>query len=322
MNDSKGLTTENLKKYVRGAFEAELNVYAQECVLSRMRVTYSRLGTPAKIHRPQKERPQTDIVRFMMVAGMIIGPILGIVMGIVEYSGTAGGFWWFLGCILVAVIYAVIGFVGGGVVIGGIWGLVERSREEERIDKINAANIKKYETALENDRRRVKNENLQKENLSQEMRRMESMIADSKESLRRIYAYNILCPDYQNLCAVSSIYGYLQKGRTNSLTFNDQTGDQGAYNIYEYELRMNLIIVNTQEILRRLDEISANQYELSKGLRAANARVEMLCKNVSKHIKDTRETLGRVERCAEITAYQAEQINRQQEFMNWLCLLN
>jgi len=239
-------------------------------------------------------------------------------MGIVEYCSSSVGFWYFLGAVIVAILFAIVGFVVGGLVIGGIWGGVELCQELKKVDAVNAKNEKKYQAALENDRRRVKNEKLQKERLLTEMDRMERMILDSKEELRRVYAYGILHPDYQNLCAVSSIYGYLQKGRTQGLTFNDVTGDQGAYNIYEYERRMNLIIVNTQEVLRRLDEIRTHQYELSEGLQAANARVDALCKGVSRHIKSTDGRLERMEQCAEITAYQAEKANQQLEFISWL----
>ena len=89
MSERKALSTEGLKKYVQGVFEAELNVYEQEQVLSRMRVTYGRLGIPAKISKSKDKEPETIIVDRMVVAGMIIGPIFGIIMGIVEYCSTA-----------------------------------------------------------------------------------------------------------------------------------------------------------------------------------------------------------------------------------------
>ena len=151
---------------------------------------------------------------------------------------------------------------------------------------------------------------------------MKRQISESQQRLNEIYGYNILFPDYRNICAVSSIYGYLQKGRTCSLAFNEQTGDQGAYNIYEYEMRMNLIITNTQEILNRLDEISVNQYELAEGLRKANSRIDLLCSSVNRHIKNTSQSLSEMQRCQSIIAYNTEQSQKQLEFINWLHLMH
>ena len=50
---------------------------------------------------------------------------------------------------------------------------------------------------------------------------------------------------------------YFESGRCSTLT-----GPDGAYNLYEQELRSNLIISNLQEINSKLDQIKANQYLL------------------------------------------------------------
>mgnify|MGYP007024707781 CR=1 FL=1 len=57
-------------------------------------------------------------------------------------------------------------------------------------------------------------------------------------------------PKYRNLVAVSQIYEYILSGRCTELG-----GYQGAYNLYEQETRMDIVIM-------RLDDIYEEEFSL------------------------------------------------------------
>ncbi len=315
------LAPNDLKKYVAGIFDTELNLYIQEQTLLRMKNTYNSLGREKNIAMPEKSEPQTVVADHMLTVGIIGGGIFGIVMGILQLIGTGFSF----GDAIVALIFAIICAVAGTIVcaltLGVVVGLLMLNREKKMINAEYEETIENYNLSLLCDDSRVRNENLQKSALLKDINAMKRRIEETKNNLQKMYGCGIISPDYRNIYAVSSIHGYLQKGRTRSLSFNEKTGDQGAYNIYEYEMRMNMIITNTQEILNRLDDISRNQYELAEGLRRANSRINSLCSSINTHIKNTDESLKRIEACQSIIAYNSQRTREELEFITWMNIL-
>lgn len=77
------------------------------------------------------------------------------------------------------------------------------------------------------------------------------------EALDKLYSFDIIYPKYRNIIAVSSISEYFDSGRCDSFT-----GPNGAYNMYEDELKQNLIISNLEAINDNLESIKNNQYSL------------------------------------------------------------
>ncbi len=87
-------------------------------------------------------------------------------------------------------------------------------------------------------------------------------IQNAEESIKKLYncrnelySYNIVFEKYRNIVALSTFYEYLMSGRCETLD-----GVNGAYNIYENELRLNTIIT-------KLDEIKENQFIIYNKLR-------------------------------------------------------
>ncbi len=78
----------------------------------------------------------------------------------------------------------------------------------------------------------------------------------------KYYAYNIIFPKYRNLEALSSIYEYLMTGRCNSLQ-----GSNGAYNLYETELRQNIIIAKLDYVINQLEQIKNSQFMLYESVK-------------------------------------------------------
>ena len=82
---------------------------------------------------------------------------------------------------------------------------------------------------------------------------------------QELYSYNLIYGKYRNFVSISSFIDYLMSGRCESLE-----GANGAYNLYETETRMNLIIDKLDVIINKLDCISQNQYYLYKKLNETN----------------------------------------------------
>ena len=92
-----------------------------------------------------------------------------------------------------------------------------------------------------------------------------------EKALDQLYAENVIFPKYRNFVAISAINEYLQSGRCDKLE-----GPDGAYNLYEMELRQNIIIAQLSSIIDNLEQIKNNQFSLYQELQAANQTIEAI----------------------------------------------
>lgn len=99
--------------------------------------------------------------------------------------------------------------------------------------------------------------------------RHEEAVSKLEKALSDLYAENVIFPKYRNLVAITAINEYLESGRCDKLE-----GADGAYNLYEMELRQNIIIGQLSNIIDNLEAIRNNQYSLYVELKRANETVE------------------------------------------------
>ena len=129
-----------------------------------------------------------------------------------------------------------------------------------------------------------------------------SVYENTERTLKQYYDRNILFAKYRNLIAVSSIYEYLQSGRCSTLE-----GYEGAYNIFENELRLNLIVTKLDDIIYRLDSIRDNQYMLYDAINRGNHTSEYLLQSLEK-IGDN----------GAVSAYNSSINAQNTEFLKWV----
>lgn len=110
-----------------------------------------------------------------------------------------------------------------------------------------------------------------KELVSDELSRAVDTYYKLVEGRNRLYSVNVVFPKYRNLIALSSFYEYLMSGRCASLE-----GANGAYNLYESEIRSNQVISQLGKVLGSLEQIKANQYMAYTQLTAVNNNLESL----------------------------------------------
>lgn len=112
---------------------------------------------------------------------------------------------------------------------------------------------------------------------------LQSTIAATQGILEKIYAADIIYPKYRNLVAVGMFCEYLMSGRCEKLE-----GHEGAYNIFENELRQNMIVSKLDDVTGRLDELKGNMHFLATSLeRGFSSMQGMMSLNAANHARST-----------------------------------
>lgn len=96
-----------------------------------------------------------------------------------------------------------------------------------------------------------------------------------KNSLEKLYDKNIIFPKYRNFVAITMISEYLESGRCSELE-----GPNGAYNLYESELRQNIIINQLSAIIDNLEQIRNNQFILYQEISNSNMVISNMLSNI------------------------------------------
>ena len=106
---------------------------------------------------------------------------------------------------------------------------------EEKVDKRNAI---------------LENERAKEAYCKKALPELDPVEAEARQKLDELYAEGIVHPKYRNLVAMSQIYEYFDTGRCDKLE-----GPDGAYNLFEAELRSNIIIAQLSQIMQKLDDM-------------------------------------------------------------------
>ena len=113
--------------------------------------------------------------------------------------------------------------------------------------------------------------------LDREIEETEELLKKTFAVRNELYAHDIIFGKYRDAIALSSFYEYLMSGRCTTLT-----GADGAYNIYENEVRMNHVISQLDTVISSLEEIKQNQYMMYQEMRSINASLQSLNSSMDK----------------------------------------
>ncbi len=105
----------------------------------------------------------------------------------------------------------------------------------------------------------------------------EALLKKTLTTRNELYGYNIVFEKYRNVVALSSFCEYLMSGRCSSLT-----GSDGAYNIYENEIRLNQVISQLDVVISSLEEIKQNQYMMYSELQNIHSSLYTLNNTMNK----------------------------------------
>lgn len=156
-------------------------------------------------------------------------------------------------------------------------------------------------TALEAERKNLHTENLTAVMLEKKLSEAEGVLEKLYKARSELYALNIVFGKYRNLVALSTFYEYLVSGRCDSLE-----GANGAYNIYEAEVRSNQIISQLSDVRKSLSSIQNTQYTVYTQLQDINQTTKRLTQSMDaacKALTDIKKSSANIEKNSEVIAY-------------------
>lgn len=245
-----------LAAYLEQIFNLEKSVLVQQNYMEKVNQLYYDVNN-TEIYRENEKKRGTSgkEVYIIMSCALIAGLVLAmIVLVFWTFSGHDSEYY-------PKIIFASVAF---SFVCGGIY----LSKEGKEVENENKAIEEKNKYI------RLENEKIEKwkkeesKTLQDEYKLLSEKLEETKKILEQLYNINIIFPKYRNIIAISSFYEYLMAGRCTELE-----GAEGTYNIFESELRMNLIINKIDDVIRHLEQIEQHQYMLYSAIQENNKQV-------------------------------------------------
>lgn len=313
------LSTKQLTEYLKHVADLEMSVYRQEQMkkeacysLSKREVTCKSIEEP-KDSSSAIEKPEDGSARLVnasssfknsMKKAMLIIGAAGIMIALaLLYLSNAGNtkktsmlevLMWF---------ELIASIVGIGIGIWMLWTGYSDYRYAKKMARQEkqaySENLKKYNEKVAAAKAKYKQEHdaylkekkqaeeeynadLQKaENgymlAEQKIEQMGVQLEQTKDLLNRFYDKGIVFAKYRNIVAMCTMYEYFAAGRCTALE-----GPDGAYNLYEMELRQNLIINQLELVNRNLEQVKQNQYVLYQGITAINQSLQGISEDIKR----------------------------------------
>ena len=264
-----------VKAYLKHAMELEGNIYTAQRICEQLRNRAAELAIPKTI----KEVEKTSVVRTIF-AGLILSVIPALISFlVVEFIFQGGG--------TSIALLVVVGFIMFGL-------LVVYFPEKKTYDA--------YCKEVEDERQRIKTEDVAKRVLLKEAEIIERKMQSSKKLLDSLYSMNVVHEKYRNLVAVTQLYEYFDTRRRNILE-----GNGGAYDLFEEELRKDMIIDRLDKIISQLDKLQRTLFLLFQELNKTNE----ILSSLGNDIRSANITLQGIQNMAAITAFNSTVIARE-----------
>ena len=294
---------QKLLDYIKTAIDVETDIETQNQISAEYQ-TWIAAKEPILIKKePQKPAYLDESGNDKGVAGFGIG--MGILMGI-------GGF-----LSMVAMPESLILIIFGLIVVAlSIWMIKvgadriryikEHNNNEaiafwKRTEKIKSENA-------ENEKRYYQN-HTEWQKLREEIdKKLETPHQQSLDIREKLYARNVMYPKYQNLPALTSIYEYLITGRCEGLT-----GPHGAYNLYEDEVRKDMVISQLSVVIQNLEQIKQNQYMLYQQVK----EIQQTTNSIEKELRQIKGYSVQIASLTALNAYYSALNERNTRITMW-----
>lgn len=348
--DMKELTTKDMTEYLKNVMELESSIYCQEETIQNMKLVYRnkvieqsnklfylkekpiiKKKEIAKPENPKDTRLYNPVeaeksahknqLRFSMIG------IIPVLIGICIHKRFVIGIGLFI-----IVFYLILAKISKSKIS-------QLEAKELRLDleyesKIAeyeqqvAVNEQEYETKLKEREQTEKQAQMNVREAETAQREADKMIEEefgvpltqTRQLLEKMYDLGVIFPKYRNWVAISTIYEYFATGRCTTLV-----GADGAYNLYESELRQNLIIGKLDEIVKQLEIIKQNQYTLFTELNKTNYIIKEMYNNTKKivdSIENIEDTVQEISHSSYITSYCAQVTAQNTEALKYITLIN
>lgn len=247
--------------YLKMLLQLEKNKYTLSTSLKRVSDLMPKL-----LEREEYEEP-TEIKCSGKEIGYLIGGIF-VLIPAVFMTFTAIYFGFGYGVIVYVIALLLLSLfpwiVGVGLIV---YSRDLKNKREER----NATKMENYINAIEEQENRLDREAECGKYLIAVSEKIEKQLNDTEDALDKLYSINVIHPKYRNLIAIASFCEYFETGRCVRLE-----GHEGAYNIFENEMRLDVIITNQEKLLDSLEQIKSNQYTLYCAMRESQYHLERI----------------------------------------------
>ena len=309
------LSTPKLIEYLKQVAALEASVYNQERTIDATRANFTenqpQLQEPPLYLKEMPDEP-TMSKNYLSVSGKLFLWCAGLLFfGIsVIVGGSAGSE---IGVGVVGIVLTVIGAILGIIFICQVVKSVKKDNQinadyvkayreyEQRKKEVEETNARLSEQQRDAHNKALIDLSTRKQafstNQNNTLTPMTRTLSETKECLAKLYDKDIIFGKYRNMVAMTSIYEYFASGRVSELT-----GPTGAYNLYESELRQNLVVSELQKINSNLEEIKANQYILYSEIKKGNETQRQILGEVASISRSAVE----IKNMAAITAYCAQ----------------
>lgn len=288
------MTDAVIKEYLQICVDVEKDSYTQDRLMAQMEDMIGKLGYAQQFWVPQKK----ELHGCYNEAGNF---------------GLMGALAFFFGCMISfspIIILGVILFV-----IAAFYAS-EGNKRVEAAEEEYQAELEKYNNRVKRDDQRVENELKRKAILQAELENLREAHAKTQKHLQSLYDCNIIHPKYRGLIPVCSLYGYFDTGVCTQLE-----GHEGAYNKYDNESRLDYIICKMDEVIKHLEDIKSNQYQLYSAIQESSEKCDRLIANTSQMVTqlngiqaqgtELNARIAQLQTTSDLTLYEAA-CNRQE----------
>ena len=337
----KEMTTQELTTYLKHAAELEASVYRQEAVVKKAnnnlrykepQETFVAMPMDGTEFLEPPAQPNIKIHKINMLIWLVwlVEGIWGILEFIdsffTEWSPYASNVW---ESQLFWLLLGISGLIGGGIGLvvtkkrimtenkkyDDLMKQYERNVEAER--EAYAQKMQEYErrkrTAEKEYHVKLASSKRNFEVAKREVQKLEISLTATRKLLEQLYTADIIFPKYRDMVAMCTIYEYFASGRCTELT-----GPNGAYNLYEAELRQNVIINRLDKIVSQLDQIKQNQYVLYQELK----HTDQLLQGIADDIRVIMNSTDKIARASAIAAHHTQVTAQNTEALKYITLIS
>lgn len=309
---SKELSTQNCIAYMNKVKDLEVSCFQQQRLCDGLndrikKCTNNVAAWSQEVSAPRPKHKKT-IGRsvghlFMPIVIGILGAMIGVALWYISLlillipSFFFDLDWWSEHPEVMAIICALLG------VIITIWIRISDDRDAK---KQYLSEIQKYDNMQKQLQPNIISAKQLIPELQSKLQASQQLLLRTRRILQDTYNMGYIYPKYRNIVAICTILEYLESGRCDSLT-----GANGAYNLYENELRSNIIIGKLSDIGEKLDQISDNRHLLAEVVSSS-------VRSTNRILNSMQGTLKQISQNTEYTQYYSQVTAQNTAFLSWV----
>lgn len=280
----------SIKNYLYHAMLLEKSIYGQKQIIASIERAIASLQRPRLIDKKSETKLIWALKSGIFEDGILLDIWIGICLGAIIsvflfVVGLFNGGWKLTSIVLCVYSIEILLFMVGYI------GVVRSTKKNNKQTQSYNKNAEAKNSAL------LKSNQIKINSLQTQLATAKKNLRETQGLLQKLYAYNMLHPKYRGLIPVATLYDYFDTGMCSALT-----GHGGAYETYEYQLRLNVIIGKLDTIITKLDEIQRTQYSLYSALSECNRNLT----RVNSGLKQLQATNDQIAECAQITAHNSQ----------------